>query len=145
MEQAGFPSFPPYKPVAPPPEGSFRLTVGRCAVHTHVSTENNPYLHELVPENRLWINSRAAQQLSVKDGEAVEVTSSRGQVRIRTFVTDTIHPEAVFMLHGFGRQVPVQSRCFNRGADDAVLQENVSDPVGGSPALHHTLVSIRPV
>jgi thiosulfate reductase/polysulfide reductase chain A len=145
LEQAGFPSFPAYEPVPPPPAGSFRLTVGRCAVHTHVSTENNLYLHELVPENRLWINSRAAGPLGIKDGEMVEVRSSRGQARLRAFVTEAIHPEAVFMLHGFGRQVPVQTRCFNRGADDAVLQENISDPVGGSPALHHTLVSVRPL
>ena len=145
LEKSGFPSFPPYQPLAAPSEGLFRLTVGRCAAHTHVSTENNPYLSEVVPENRLWINTLSAKKLGLKNGEMVEVTSSRGQQQLKALVTDHIHPEAVFMLHGFGRRVPVQSRCFSRGASDAVLMENISDPVGGSPALHHTLVSVRPV
>ena len=57
MENAGFPSFTPYVPVPLPPEGHFRLMVGRCAAHTHVSTQNNLYLNELVPENELWINT----------------------------------------------------------------------------------------
>ena len=145
LEENNFPSFPPYEPVPAPSEGFFRLTVGRCAVHTHGSTENNPYLNELVPENRLWINTQAAQKLGIHDGDLVEVSSGFGKEQIKALVTDYIHPEAVFMLHGFGRRVPAQTRCFNHGACDAVLQENISDPVGGSPALHHTLVAVRPV
>ncbi len=54
-----------------------------------------------------------------------------------------IHPEAVFMLHGFGKTVPVQTRCYQKGASDALLQENVYDRVGGSPAYDETLVQVR--
>jgi thiosulfate reductase/polysulfide reductase chain A len=145
LEEKGFPSFPAYEPVPAPPEGAFRLIVGRSAVHTHASTVNNLYLNELLPENRLWINSREAQKLGVKDGDWVETASAQGKEFIRALVTGHIHPEAVFMLHGFGRRVPVQTRCLNRGACDAVLQENISDRLGGSPALHQTLVTVRPL
>jgi thiosulfate reductase / polysulfide reductase chain A len=145
LEKNNLPSFPPYEPVPHPPAGSFRLTVGRCAVHTHVSTENNLFLNELVPENVLWINTLAAQSLAIKGGDLVEVSSNRGRQPIRALVTDHIHPEAVFMLHGFGRKVPLQDRCFNRGASDAVLQENISDPIGGSPAFDQTIVTVRPI
>ena len=65
--------------------------------------------------------------------------------RIKAKVTDFIHPEAVFMLHGFGKTVPVQTRCYLKGASDALLQENISDRVGGSPALDQTTVQVRPV
>ena len=65
MEKNGFPSFQKYEPLNPPPEGEFRLTVGRSAVHTHVSTQNNPYLNELVPENTLWLNTEEAQKLGI--------------------------------------------------------------------------------
>jgi hypothetical protein len=58
--------------------------------------------------------------------------------KIKAFVTDFIHPEAVFMLHGFGRQVPATTRCFGKGASDTALQENVTDMIGGSPGLHDT-------
>ncbi|SHI35773.1 molybdopterin-dependent oxidoreductase [Desulfofundulus thermosubterraneus] len=145
LEKNGFPSFPAYEPVPAPPEGYFRLMIGRTAAHTHVSTQNNPLLNELVPENVLWINTRQAAKLGIKNGQMVEVISSRGRDTIRAFVTDLIHPEAVFMLHGFGHKVPVQSRCYGKGAMDALLQENITDMVGGSPALQHVFVTIRPI
>lgn len=145
LEQNGLPSFPAYEPVKPPAEGTFRLLIGRNVAHTHVSTQNNPLLNELVSENLLWINNQAAAKLGIKDGQLVEVTSQRGKEAIRAFVTDLIHPEAVFMLHGFGRRVPTQTRCYNKGASDTMLQVNITDRVGGSPALQHVHVTVRPV
>ncbi|WP_457571795.1 molybdopterin-dependent oxidoreductase [Desulfovulcanus sp.] len=145
MENAGFPSFEPYKPVPKPEEGKFWMMVGRCAVHTQVSTQNNLYLNEQVPENELWINSSVASKLGIKDGEMVEVTSPVATQRIKAKVTDMIHPEAVFMLHGFGKTVPAQTRAYQKGASDAMLQENVSDKAGGSPALDSTLVTVKPI
>jgi thiosulfate reductase / polysulfide reductase chain A len=145
MEAAGLPSFPPYTPVPRSSNGTFRLTVGRAAAHTHCSTQNNLYLSELVPENLLWINTAAAARLGIKDGQYVEVTSPRTNARVKAKVTDLIHPEAVFMLHGFGKTVPVQTRCYHKGASDAMLQENVSDKAGGSPALDETMVQVKPV
>ncbi len=145
LEKNGFPSFPAYEPVPAPPEGYFRLMIGRAAAHTHVSTQNNPLLNELVPENVLWINTRQAAKLGIKNGQMVEVISSRGRDTIRAFVTDLIHPEAIFMLHGFGHKVPVQSRCYGKGAMDALLQENITDMVGGSPALQGVYVTVRPI
>ncbi|MEW6698130.1 MAG: molybdopterin-dependent oxidoreductase [Bacillota bacterium] len=145
LEKHGYSSFPAYEPVNPPAEGTFRLMIGRNAIHTHVSTQNNPLLNELVSENLLWINIKEAEKLGIKDGQMVEVSSGRGKETIRAFVTEHIHPEAVFMLHGFGRRVPSQSRCYNRGASDTALQENITDPIGGSPALQHVHVSVKPV
>ncbi len=145
LEKAGFSSFPPYTPVPKTPEGQFRLSVGRCAAHTHCSTQNNFYLHELVPENELWIHTKEAAKLGIKDGAYVEVESKVGKGRVKAKVTDFIHPEAVFMLHGFGKTVPAQTRAYLKGASDALLQENISDPVGGSPAYEDTFIRVRPV
>jgi thiosulfate reductase/polysulfide reductase chain A len=144
LEKAGFPSFPPYTPVPAPPEGHLRLSVGRCAVHTHVSTQNNFYLNELVPENELWIHPQAAARQGIKDGATVEIASPVATSKVRAKVTDFIHPEMVFMLHGFGKTVPAQTRCYLKGASDALLQENLSDQVGGSPAYDETLVQVKP-
>lgn len=146
MEKAGIPSFVPYEPVLPPPEGQFRLMVGRCAAHTHVSTQNNSLLNELVPENEVWIPTKVAAKLGIKDGGYVELLSPLGTTgKIRAKVTDLIHSEAAFMLHGFGKTVPVQTRAYQKGASDALLQKNISDKVGGSPALDETLVQVRPL
>ena len=144
LEEAGFKSFPDYEPVKRPTGSEFRLVTGRIALHTHVSTQNNPYLNELVPENVLWINSAKAAELGVKTGDVVEVASSCGKGNIKAFVTDLIHPETVFMLHGFGHQAKAATRSFNKGVSDSLLQENVMDKVGGSPALHETFVTVNP-
>ncbi len=143
LENAGFPSFPAYEAMPAPGEDEFRLTVGRCALHTHVSTQNNPYLSEIVPENLLWINSRRAAKLGIADGRLVEISSKCGSGKIKACVTDFIHPDTVFMLHGFGHEAALATRCFNKGVSDSVLQENVSDMIGGSPALHHTFVTVK--
>jgi thiosulfate reductase / polysulfide reductase chain A len=145
MEKNSFSSCPPYEPMSAPPEGQFRLTVGRNAVHTHVSTQNNFYLNELVSENVLWINTEEAEKLGIANGQYVEVSSDHGFGKIKAFVTDFIHPEAVFMLHGFGREVPATTRCNGKGASDTALQANVTDMIGGSPGLHETFVKVRPV
>jgi thiosulfate reductase/polysulfide reductase chain A len=143
LEAAGYASFPPYERVEQPEGNRFRLVTGRVAQHTHVSTQNNPYLSEIVPENVLWINSRKAAELGIGDREEVEVASDRGRGRIRTFVTDLIHPETVFMLHGFGHEAKMATRSYNRGLSDSLIQKNVSDMIGGSPALHETFVTVN--
>ncbi|HSV93583.1 MAG TPA: molybdopterin dinucleotide binding domain-containing protein, partial [Desulfobacterales bacterium] len=99
---------------------------------------------ELFPENVLWINSREAARLGIKDKAVVEVASSVGSGRIRAHVTDLIHPECVFMIHGFGHEAATAARCFRKGLSDSLLQENVTDRVGGSPALHATFVTVKP-
>ena len=145
MEDADIQSFPEYEPMPSPPNGQFRLVTGRCALHTHISTQNNPYLNEIVQENVLWINTEKATELHIDNGAWVEVSSKYGSGKIKTFVTDLIHPEAVFLLHGFGHQATMAARSFNKGLADSILQENISDMIGGSPALHHTFVSVKPV
>lgn len=143
LENAGFESFPAYEPVPKLPENQFRLVVGRIALHTHVSTQNNPYLNEICPENVLWINSQRAAVLGIKDGDMLEISSTTGSGNIKAHVTDLIHPEAVFMLHGFGHEARSASRSFNKGLADGLIQGNVSDMIGGSPALHQTLVHLK--
>jgi thiosulfate reductase/polysulfide reductase chain A len=145
LEDAGFESFPAYQPLQSPPEGQFRLIMGRSAIHTHVSTQNNEYLNEITPENVLWINSQKGAELGIQNGDTVEIASSRGSGQIKAFVTDLIHPEAAFMLHGFGHTANKASRSYQKGVNDSLLLENVSDMIGGSPALHDTFVSVKPV
>jgi thiosulfate reductase/polysulfide reductase chain A len=145
LENAGFESFPPYASMSsPPPPDQFRLITGRQALHTHVSTQNNMYLNEITPENEIWINRGRAEQLGIRNHDLVRVSSSRGSGTIRAHVTDLIHPEAAFMLHGFGRDSKLAARSYRRGVSDSLLQENITDVVGGSPALHHTFVTVTP-
>jgi thiosulfate reductase / polysulfide reductase chain A len=106
-------------------------------------TQNNLLLNELVSENVLWINSKRADALGIKNGARVTVTSKQGSGQIKAFVTDFIHPDSVFMLHGFGHQAQLAARSYNKGVSDAMLEENITDKVGGSPALHDTIVTVQ--
>jgi len=142
LEESGFPSFPEYEPVKRPEGNEFRLVVGRCVLHTHVSTQNNPYLNELCPTNVVWINSKRAKDLNISDGQMVKITSPQGSGVLKAFVTDLIHPETVFILHGFGHESKGLKRAYGKGVADALLQANVSDTVGGSPGLHETFVTV---
>jgi thiosulfate reductase/polysulfide reductase chain A len=143
LENAGFESFPKYESMSSPPEGQFRLVTGRNALHTHVSTQNNPYLNEICSENILWINDERAAALGIKNGDTVEVFSEQATGTIKAFVTNLIHPESVFMLHGFGHEADSATRSFNKGLNDAALMQNVSDTIGGSPAMHETFVTVK--
>jgi thiosulfate reductase/polysulfide reductase chain A len=110
-----------------------------------VSTQNNLYLNELVAENPLWMNKAAADKLGIYHNQSIVVRSDQYEGEMRAKVTEFIRPECVFMLHGFGHQVPFASRSYNKGQSDAAFMKNVSDRIGGSPALHDTFVQVRPL
>lgn len=143
LENAGYESFPAYQPILQPDHGKFRLVVGRSAIHTHVSTQNVSYLNEIESENVLWINREKAKELGISNNDTVEVESVCAKGEIRAFVTDMIHPETLFMLHGQGHKSVRAARSYNRGLSDSLIQENVYDKVGGSPAYHDTFVTVR--
>jgi len=147
LAESGFESFKPYESPQVPEEGMYRLVFGRSPVHTHGQTMNNPILHEIMPENCLWINSTEAQKMGVATGDRVEVTSADGTHSglITANVTDFIHPESVFMVHGFGRKIPWQTRGYNKGLGDYRFETgmlNKYDPVGGAISLLECMVKV---
>jgi thiosulfate reductase/polysulfide reductase chain A len=148
LTEAGLESFPEY--VDPPTlaEGEFRLLFGRAAVHNHGHTMNNPLLHELLPHNTLWMHPAPAAKLGLSTGDTVEISSNGNEVRGPVEVTPWIHPEAVFMLHGFGRTVPLQTRAYKQGMADQRLQKgllDVYDQAGGGSCLTECVVRVRKV
>ena len=65
---------------------------------------------------------------------------------IKAHVTPWIHPEAVFMLHGYGATVPLATRARGLGVADQRLQHGKLydfDPAGGGNALTETIVQVK--
>ena len=146
MAQNAFESFAPYVSPQKPENGYFRLAFGRSAFHTHAQTQNNIYLNELASENEVWINKDAAENLGIKDGAMVEIGASGYSGKIKAKVTPYIHPEAVFMLHGFGNEIPLKTRSFKKGLSDTRLEKGLlekTDPVGGGIAFLECMVSVK--
>ncbi|MFH1139685.1 MAG: molybdopterin-dependent oxidoreductase [Pseudomonadota bacterium] len=145
-EKQGLPSLAPYKSPEKPEPGRFRLTFGRAATHTQGHTVNNPMLSEIMSENELWINDRAAAGLGIKNGDWVEVGSPSHSGRVKAKVLEAIHPECVFLVHGFGHSLPVESRALGRGlADHELMSRGLeqSDPAGGALALQEHFVTVN--
>jgi len=143
-EEQGLLSLKPYH-ASHPPEGLFRLTFGRCAVHTQGHTVNNPLLFEQVSENTLWMNRNAGTGLGLADGDPVIISGNGHSGKMPVKLTEMIHPEAVFMLHGFGHNLTVESRAFSRGvADNKLMCGGLEqwDAAGGAMAMQEHFVSV---
>ena len=146
LEDYGFDPLPVYKKPKEPPKGKYRLIMARPSMHTHARTQNNLWLHELMPENKLWINEEEAKKLGIKDGDTVEVTNEKGiSVKIKAYPTNRIRKDVVFMYHGFGRFNPMMRTAYGKGASDAEIVIPDMDPISGTSALHNTFVTVRKV
>jgi thiosulfate reductase / polysulfide reductase chain A len=141
----GLPSLGPYTPKNGPPAGTFRLTLGGCGLHSDGHTVNNPLLHKQMAENVLWINQAAAARLGIIDGETVTVSVKDRSDRVKVRLSEFIHPEAVFIVPGFGRTLPTESRARGRGLAVNRLMSgglDICDPAGGGLALQEYFVTV---
>jgi thiosulfate reductase/polysulfide reductase chain A len=69
-------------------------------------------------------------------------------VTIKAKLTDLIHPEAVFMVHGFGHTLKAESRAIGKGVLDNDLMPGgleLWDPAGGGVAMQEYFVTLRKV
>jgi len=145
LEEAKYDPLPVYHAPAQPPQGKFRLILGRRAYFTHANSTNNAWLNQFAPENRLWLNPVSADSLGISDGDLVETKSAVGAVRLKARVTQEIRPDCVFMLHGYGKKSKWQRLVADKGGSDAELLETAWDTVSGNASMHETFVSVRKV
>lgn len=147
LQKAGLPFLPPYEAKTAPTGDRFHLLFGRPATLTHGQSLNNPVLNEIAPEQVLWIHPERARPLGIAEGDEVEISGGGRYVGIlKTRVTPWIHPEAVFMLHGYGATVPLATRACGLGVADQRLQHgklHEYDPAGGGNAMTETIVTVR--
>ena len=147
LTQTGLASLPAYVPKTAPTGDDFTLLFAKTATLAHGQSLNNPLLNERAPEQVLWIHPDRAAPLGIADGDEVEVSGGGAYSgRLRAKVTPWIHPEAVFMLHGYGATVPLATRARGLGVADQRLQHGKLydfDPAGGGCALTETIVHVK--
>jgi len=148
LTKNGFPSLKPYVSPQKPAPGHFRLVFGRSPAQAHAQSQNNLYLNEILPTNTLWLNDQEAAKMGVKHGDKVKVIAPDGSYSgiIAAQVTPFIHPEAVFMLHGFGHDIPLKTRSFGKGLRDTKFETGMIeaiDPVGGGVAYLECFVKVE--
>jgi len=105
-------------------------------------------LFDQMPENVLWIHVDPAAKLGIADGSMVRVANNGFEGQMKARVTDLIHPEAVFMIHGFGHTLPVESRAYGTGVAENKLMTgglDIWDPAGGAVACQEHFISVSKV
>jgi thiosulfate reductase / polysulfide reductase chain A len=147
LKQAGLESLPAYVPKEAPAGEEFTLLFAKTATLAQGQSLNNPLLNERAPEQVLWIHPTRAAALGIADGDEVEINGGgRYTGRLPAKVTRWIHPEAAFMLHGYGATVPAARRALGLGVADQRLQHGKLydfDPAGGGLALTETVVEVK--
>lgn len=131
--------------VEDPPAGYYRLLTGRAPTHTFGRTTNNRLLSEVFDENAVWVNGAVAAKWRLKDGDRVYL---RNQDAVRsTFsapvkVTERIHPDAVYLVHGYGHRAKGLTFARGRGIDDAELITRYKvDPIMGGTGMNVNFVT----
>lgn len=94
-----------FKPPAENPDQDYPLvlTTGRSYYHYHTGTmtRRSKALDEFVPEAWVEINQVRAEQLGITEGEMVQLTSRRGQLKVKALLTNRVREEVVFMPFHF--------------------------------------------
>jgi thiosulfate reductase/polysulfide reductase chain A len=143
LKQLGFDPLPRYVPVKDPPLGYFRLIYGRAPVHAFGRSQNNAILDGLMPENVAWINSQAARDLGVADGQRVVLENQDGvkSLPVKVHLTPGVRSDSLYLVHGFGNQS--LRLAYHKGASDADLMTRVKvDPIMGGTGMRVNFVRV---
>ena len=75
------------------------LTTGRILYqyHTRTMTDKSEGLTKIAPESFIEIHPDVAYSLGIKDGEMVKVSSRRGEIITKAYITDRISDYTVFI------------------------------------------------
>ena len=143
LRKAGQPAVPTWLEPPALPSDRFYLLTGKVGQHTQFATQNNQWLHQVYPENSLWIHPQAAAARGINNGDTVKVSSDTGTVEITATVTQSIRPDCVYMTQGFGKISKGLQVAYGVGASDSDLHMTFTDPVSGGQALTQTFVRVE--
>ena len=78
-------------------EYPFVLTSGRVPYFHHGTMRHAALSRELFPTSEIRINPASAKELGIEHMDWVKVTSRRGEVHARAYLTEGVHPKTVWM------------------------------------------------
>ena len=67
-------------------------------------TANTKWLAEMTHSNPVWINKETANELGIKDGDLVRITSLAGYMVTKARVTESIHPRVIAVPSSSGHK-----------------------------------------
>lgn len=123
LEKYGYDPMPKWqeKRDMPSTEYPFYYLIYRKPFAKMTENQNLSVMDELRPENGVLMNTRAAKELGIHDGDYVYVESRAGKVRIKAELTEGIRPDCVAIDHGYGHWSKELTVTYNKGANDGDL------------------------
>ena len=128
-------------------------TTYRLTEHYHYWTKNNPMNVQLVPEPFVEIPAELANELGLRGGENVKVTSARGHYIAKAMVTRRIKPMLVDGKKTYQIGIPIhwgyrgiaedEGKTALNGAN--MLSPAVTDPNAYTPEFKGFLVKLEKV
>ena len=156
--------FPLYIPIAgPKKEDEFYLVSGKASWHQKNATQNNRYLMEDGIEGGnpyipLYLNTRRAEALGLKEGDLVEVTcigptkqddpcvlddSVKGySQKVRVHLTQGLHPDTAFTFFAAGHRTKTMLKKVNQGILHSAFVPLSVEPYAGGCGKNYSLVKI---
>ena len=115
-----------------------------CAGST---TRNVPWLNELVPEPMVELPEELARKLAIRSGDAVKVSSARGELVVKALVTRRMQPLRINGQEVFTVWMPYNwgYRGLSRGPSANVLTIDALDPGAGTQETKACLVDVKKV
>jgi anaerobic selenocysteine-containing dehydrogenase len=109
------------------------LTSGaRVLAYTHSQFRNIAQLHRIMPEPLVDINPADARPRGIKSGDAVTVSSPRGNIKMKANVTDSILAGVVSTPHHWPGEANV----------NALIDDKNLDPISGFPPFKSQLCQV---
>jgi len=117
----------------------FILTTGRVRDQWHTMSKTGKVnkLNSHISQSYLEIHPLDAERLSIKDGEIVNVTSRRGDVRVKAKVSDTIKAGVVFLPMHWGK---ILGSDLNRANN---ITSTILDPFSKEPDFKFCAVQVE--
>jgi formate dehydrogenase major subunit len=128
-------------------------TTYRLTEHYHYWTKNNPMNVQLVPEPFVEIPAELANEMGLRGGEQVKVTSARGHYIAKAMVTRRIKPMTVDGKRTYQIGIPIHWGYRGIAEDEGTTERNtanalslaVTDPNAYTPEFKGFLVKLEKV
>jgi formate dehydrogenase (coenzyme F420) alpha subunit len=142
FEKEGFDPMPTYRepdqsPLGDP--GLFRkyplvLTTGaRILYFTHTQHRNISGLKQRSPDAVAEVHPKTADKYGIRNGDAIIVESSRGEIRVKALLTEDMMEGVVSIAHGWPGE----------GNANILTDVHLREPIMGYPQMKSQLCSIR--
>jgi thiosulfate reductase/polysulfide reductase chain A len=152
-EEKGIDPLPDYKEPSedlnPDEEYPFIFGNFRFFTHEHSSTFNNLQLMKLQGSNPVWINMLDANELGIKQGDKVKITSPWGEQLSRALPTWNLMRGVLACGGGFGHirglEADPKFPQFGGTNPPGIMKPNYTEQVGGTPLFKYIKTKIEKV